>query len=85
MKGERGKDLQLAHHFPGQPSHAYFKDFFLFMYMYVCLSDCMEHVFRYLLRPAEGFASLGAGIRSGCEPPEVGAGNQTEILYRSNK
>lgn len=33
---------------------------------------------------ARGVRSPGAGVPDGCEPPEVGTGNQTWVVWKGN-
>lgn len=33
----------------------------------------------------EGVGSSGAGVTSGCEPPDVGAGSQILVCWKENK
>lgn len=46
--------------------------------MWICVHDC-----RYIQRPEEGVGIPQAGVTSGCELPEVGAGNGTLILWKN--
>ena len=36
-----------------------------------------------MLRPEEGISFAGAGVTSGCEPPDVGAENRALVLWKS--
>lgn len=53
--------------------------------MYVCLSLGVVCVceYRCLQRPEEEVRFLGAGLTSDCESPDVGAGNQTQVLWEA--
>lgn len=46
----------------------------LYAYMYVCM---------HTWRPGRDIRSLGAGVRGGCEPLEVGAGICTPVRERA--
>jgi hypothetical protein len=63
------------------------------VYVSVCMSVC-EHVSVmcvsvcvcvYPQRPEEGIRPPAAGVTGGCEPPSVGARNQTQALWKSSK
>jgi hypothetical protein len=56
-------------------------------YVYVCVHVrlCVWQVCRYLWRPKEGVGSSGVGTTGGHEPPDMGAGDQTRIPWKSSK
>lgn len=43
---------------------------------FVCMNLCARCVYMYPQKP-EGIGSPGTGIKSGCELPDMSAGNQT--------
>lgn len=55
---------------------SFFEKKIYFLIMGICLWIC-AHVRRFLWKPEEGVECHGAGIIGSCEPPDIGAGNQT--------
>lgn len=45
----------------------------------------VHHLIWCPYQPEEGIRSSGDGFTGNCEPPDVGAGNQTQALYESSK
>jgi hypothetical protein len=43
------------------------------------------YVYNCLWRSEEGIASFGSGVTCGCEPPDMGARNQTWVPWQSRK
>lgn len=64
-----------------------FSPFFFFIVYFIYLLVCMcVGVWWGVQVPAEArkeCQSPGAGITAGCEPPKMGAKNQTEVLFKS--
>lgn len=53
----------------------------------VCMSVCthIPHVCRSLWRPEEGVEYPGTRVADDCEPPNVGTGKQTQIIFKKIK
>jgi len=43
------------------------------------------HVHTGAQRSEEGVRHIGAGLRGGCEPPNMDARNQTPVLYKNKR
>ena len=46
---------------------------------------CASHVWQSPQRPVEAVRSPGTGVAGHCEPPDVGAGNQTQVFWKNSK
>lgn len=53
--------------------------------MFMSLSVLFLHMSAVPQRPREGMRSPGLGVPGDCGPPDMGAGNQTQVLYKNNK
>lgn len=62
----------------------YFRESFNFIFSYVheCVSVCTW--MQDLQRQDEGPSSSEAGVTGGCELPNMGAGNRTQVLCKSS-
>lgn len=43
------------------------------------------HLYGCLGRPEEDIGSPGTGVTGGCEPPDLGTGNPTKVLWEKKK
>lgn len=42
------------------------------------------YIHTYIYTHMEGTRSPGAGVTGDCEPPDMGAGRPTQVLYKSS-
>lgn len=73
---------------PGIYWHTFFsfKDLFLVICMYVLLSVCggVHMVCKCLWSPEEGVRFPDSRVPGSCEPPDVDAKNQTQVLCKNS-
>lgn len=50
----------------------------------ICAFVC-TCVYEYLWRPEEGVSIPEAGVARGCAPPNLGAGNWTQVICKGSK
>ena len=55
------------------------------MCIYLCPCEYMQFIHRCLQRPEESAECPGAGIPGGSEPLDMGAGNQTLLLWKRSQ
>lgn len=55
------------------------------MYLCIYMCDSVAYVCGCFWKPDKGVRSLGAGVTSSCEPPDVVAGNLIVVLCKSSK
>lgn len=61
------------------------KDFFLFLYMCLCLYECMLHVCRWPWKPEDIVRCPGAGVTGDCKWTDLGAESVAQVLCKSSK
>lgn len=49
----------------------------------MCWCVCMSHVYNNLWRVKEGLGFSNTRLTRGCKPSEVGAGNETQVSWKS--
>lgn len=60
-----------------------FKDLFLILCMYVCLSVVCACAYEEILEARRGCCNQSR-VAGGCDPSDTGAGNQTKVLWKIN-